>query len=419
MMSASVGAQTRTDTVLRRRRASLLVLMLVVGLGMASWVTRTPAVRDAVDGSTAEMGLILFGLSIGSMIGVVASGPLVRRLGTRPIVLTGTVLVIAGVSAVAVATAIPSAVGVFLGLFLFGLGGGLGEIGLNVDGAAVEKLLGRPLLPMLHGFFSLGTVIGAVVGIAMTAIGLPVIWHLLAVVVVLTACLLWAAAGIPGGTGRRGGSARRASDASAVRPSSVWRERAVLLIGVIVLAMAFAEGSANDWLPLLMVDGHGVSATWGALVYTGFAAMMTIGRFAGGPIVERVGRRPVLLVSAVMAIIGVLAVAYAPHMIVAVIAVVLWGLGASLGFPVAISAAGDSADRAAERVSAVATSGYLAFLVGPPLLGFVGEHWGLQNAMLIVVALLAIAVGAVIAMGPTSPVSGAPPVESGPARCGA
>lgn len=386
-----------------RRRASLLVLMLVVGLGMASWVTRTPAVRDAVDGSTAEMGLILFGLSIGSMVGVMASGPLVRHLGTRPIVLTGTALVIVGVAGVAVATAIPSASGVFVGLLLFGLGGGLGEIGLNVDGAAVEKLLGRSLLPTLHGFFSLGTVIGAVVGIAMTAVGIPVMWHLLAVVVVLTACALWAAAGIPSGTGQLAIAAIRGSAATAARPRSVWRERSVLLVGVVVLAMAFAEGSANDWLPLLMVDGHGVSATWGALIYTGFAVMMTVGRLVGGPIVERVGRRRVLLVSAVLAIIGVLAVSYAPNMVVAVVAVVLWGLGASLGFPVAISAAGDTPDRASERVSAVATSGYLAFLVGPPLLGFVGERGGLQQAMLIVVALLAVAVVAVIAMRPTVP----------------
>lgn len=46
--------------------------MLVVGLGLASWVTRTPAVRGAVDASTAQMGLILFGLSIGSIVGVLA-----------------------------------------------------------------------------------------------------------------------------------------------------------------------------------------------------------------------------------------------------------------------------------------------------------------------------------------------------------
>ena len=69
----------------------------------------------------------------------------------------------------------------------------------------------------------------------------------------------------------------------------------------------------------------------------------------------------------------------------------LWGLGASLGFPVGMSAAADDPARAAARVSAVATVGYAAFLVGPPLIGFVGEHIGVLNALLIVLGLIILA----------------------------
>lgn len=381
--------EEHTIARVRRRRASLLALMLIVGLGLASWVTRTPAVRDAVDASTAQMGLILFGLSIGSMVGVLASGPLVARIGTRPIALTGIALVTVGVAAIALSTAVAAGVGVFVGLLLFGLGGGLGEIALNIEGAEVERLLGKPVLPLLHGFFSLGTVIGALAGIWLTATEFPALWHLLIAVVAMLILFLWAVPGIPAGLGITNRNAT--AQATAGRKTSVWREPVVVLIGVVVLAMAFAEGAANDWLPLLIVDGHDADPVWGSLVYAGFAAMMTIGRFAGGPVVVRFGRQVVLRVSAIMAILGVIAVAFAPNIAVAMIAVVLWGLGASLGFPVAISAAGDNPDRSAERVSAVATSGYLAFLVGPPLLGFVGELWGLPNAMLIVAALLLVA----------------------------
>src|SRR5690606_18456879 len=187
--------------------------------------------------------------------------------------------------------------------------------------------------------------------------------------------------------------------------TSVWRDSRLLLIGAVVLAMAFAEGAANDWLPLLMVDGHGVSATSGSLVYAGFAAAMTLGRFTGGPVVERLGRAPVLRAGAVRAVAGIAVVVFVPSAVAAGVAVVLWGLGASLGFPVAISAAGDDPDRASERVSAVATSGYLAFLVGPPLLGFVGEHLGLRLAMLVVVALLVVAAFAAGAARPRQPLA--------------
>ncbi|MFC7403832.1 MFS transporter [Georgenia alba] len=399
---------------LRRRRLSLFALTLLVGLGLSSWVTRTPAVRDALEASTAQMGLILFGLSIGSMTGVISAGSLVRRWGARPVVVAGTVAILAGTALVGASAAWTTALGVFAGLVAFGLGGGLGEIGLNIEGAALERETGRPVLPMLHGSFSLGTVVGALVGIWLTRIQFPPSWHLLIGALVMTGLAAWALPGLPAETGRTGlaeGSRRRMR---APGPS-VWRDRRLILIGAVVLAMAFAEGAANDWLPLLMVDGHGVSATTGSLVYAGFAAAMTIGRFAGGPVLLRFGRAGVLRTSAVLAIVGVATVIFSPNAVVAGVAVALWGLGAALGFPVAISAAGDDPERASERVSAVATSGYLAFLVGPPLLGFIGEEVGLREAMLVVVVLLVVAafaagaarprhdVGALLASEPSEP----------------
>lgn len=381
----------------RRRRLSLFALSLLTGIGLSSWVTRTPAVRDAVEASTAGMGLILFGLSVGSMVGVLSAGAVVRRHGARPVIVLGSALTVVGVAVIAVGAGASAAAGVFAGLLFVGLGGGLGEIGLNIEAAAVETATRRPVLPLLHGCFSLGTVVGALAGIGLTAARFPVVWHLLAVAVVMAALAVWAFPGIPAGTGqepggaRAGGSRDDGAPRTRERRPSIWRDSRLVLIGVVVLAMAFAEGSANDWLPLLMVDGHGVSATSGSLVYAGFALAMTVGRFAGGPFVVRYGRPAVLSVSAVGGAIGVAGVAFAPNPVLAGVAVALWGLGASLGFPVAISAAGDDPERGAERVSAVATSGYLAFLVGPPLLGFLGEHAGLRQAMLVVVALLVVA----------------------------
>jgi len=171
----------------------------------------------------------------------------------------------------------------------------------------------------------------------------------------------------------------------------IWRDRRTLLIGLIVLGMAFAEGSANDWLALAMVDGHGVGNATGALVFGIFVTAMTVGRVFGVYLLDRFGRVPVLRVSAVFAAVGLVVVIFAPVAWLAGIGVVLWGLGSALGFPVGMSAAADDPRNAAARVSAVATIGYLAFLVGPPLVGFVGEHVGLLNALLMVLALVAVA----------------------------
>ncbi|HEY1133604.1 MAG TPA: MFS transporter [Nocardioides sp.] len=319
------------------RRWALFALFFLPGLGIASWVTRTPAIRDELGATTGEMGLVLFGLT--------------------------------------------------LGLFLFGAGMGGGEVAMNVEGADVEELTGRPFLPALHGCFSLGTVVGASLGIGFTATDVAVGLHLTAVGVVAAAALAVAIRHLPADTGR---APRRTAAAGAAPRRRLPLDRPLLLIGVVVLAMALAEGTANDWLPLVMVDGHGLDPALGSVVYTVFAAAMTVGRFAGGPVVARLGNARVLAASAGLGVAGIVLASLVDHQGAAATAVVLWGLGTSLGFPVAISAAGESGPDSAARVSLAATAGYVAFLVGPPVLGFVGDHEGLRAALLIPAAVLAV-----------------------------
>ncbi|MYU33808.1 MFS transporter [Streptomyces sp. SID8358] len=379
------------DSATRRWRAALFLFMLAAGTGMASWVARTPAVRDGLDVSTGAMGLVLFGLSTGSMAGVTASGPLVRRYGGRVTISAGATLVVAGLLVVAAGASLSLAAGVFGGLALFGGGMGLAEVAFNIEGAAVESVIGRPVLPVLHGCFSLGTVVGALLGMALTAVEFPVGWHLTAVAALIAAAAVRSVLSLPQGTGKEapfGGSPRQGGTQGRSR---VWRDRRLLLIGVIVLAMAFAEGAANDWLPLLMVDGYHVSATAGSLTFLAFASSMALGRFAGGPLLERYGRVQVVRVSAVTAALGLVVVIVSPSPLMAGAATILWGLGASLGFPVTLSAAGDHPHDAAARVGAVATTGYVAFLVGPPALGFLADRVGLRLTMTVVLALLVVA----------------------------
>ncbi|MFC6479039.1 MFS transporter [Pseudomonas asuensis] len=121
-------------SAIRRRRTALFVLFLIPGLLLASWVTRTPDIRDLLNASTSEMGMILFGLSLGAMLGVLASGRLVTRFGTRPVIIVGFVLVYLGFLAIAGASTASLAMGVFAGLLLFGLGMGLSDIAINIEG---------------------------------------------------------------------------------------------------------------------------------------------------------------------------------------------------------------------------------------------------------------------------------------------
>lgn len=367
------------------RRNALFALFLLPGVTIASWVTRTPDVRDLVGASTAQMGLILFGLSVGSMVGILASGPAVARWGTRPVIVVGTTAVATGAAVIGVGAGTGSGAVVALGLGLFGFGMGGGEVALNVEGAEVERLLGRSTMPAMHGFFSLGTVIGALGGMVLTAVAFPVVVHLAVVAALVVAVLALVVRHVPSGVGRR--AVTGAAEVARSRPA-VWKDTRLLLVGCIILALAMAEGTANDWLPLVMVDGHGFDPALGSAVYAMFAAAMTLGRFVGGRFVDRYGRPVVLCASALVGAVGLALVVFVDNQVVAASAAVLWGLGASLGFPVALSAAGDSGEDSAARVAFAATVGYVAFLVGPPTLGFLGEHFGLRQALLVVLALV-------------------------------
>lgn len=387
---------------LLNRTWALCAFFFLPGLLMASWATRTPTIRDVLSVSISEMGIVLFGLSVGSMAGILCSGWLVKRFGTRPVIRSGISMVFVGMGLMSLALWLASPWLFALGLA--GLGGGMGsaEVAVNVEGAMVERLRKKTLLPMMHGFYSLGTLTGAGLGMALTGAGMRADLHLLLAALIIVIPGLMALSAIPGGTGQQDATAQSQSVRSQ-RP--FWKDSQLLLIGLIVLAMAFAEGSANDWLPLLMVDGHGFSPTSGSLIYAGFTLGMTLGRFGGGWFIDRYSRVAVVRASAVLGALGIAMVIFIDSAFIAGISVIFWGLGASLGFPLTISAASDTGPDAPTRVSVVATTGYLAFLVGPPLLGFLGEHYGLRNAMLVVLALVIVAAFVARAVAKPAPVN--------------
>jgi MFS family permease len=180
--------------------------------------------------------------------------------------------------------------------------------------------------------------------------------------------------------------------------ASAWLEPRTLAIGLMVLAFTLAEGAANDWLALSLVDGYDARHWVGVLGFALFVASMTLGRIGGPVVLDRFGRAPTMLASALVATVGVLVVVETGVAGLAVVGIVLWGLGAALGFPVGMSAAGDDPARAARRVSVVSTIGYGAFLAGPPLLGFVGNHVGTLHSLLVIPLAMVPAAALVLAV---------------------
>jgi fucose permease len=164
------------------------------------------------------------------------------------------------------------------------------------------------------------------------------------------------------------------------------------MIGVFVLAFAFTEGAGNDWIGVALIDGYHAPAAVGTLAFALFLAGMTIARWSGTGLLDRYGRVPVVRALAVLAVIGLLIFIFGHVTAIAFAGALLWGCGASLGFPVGMSAASDEPTAAAGRVSVVASIGYCAFLGGPPAIGFLGNRFTVLHALLAVALLLTLSV---------------------------
>jgi fucose permease len=385
------------DTALSRRqlsrwRLAIFAIFFATGLGFATWASRVPSVKSGLGINDFEVGILLFASGAASIIGLSLANVALARWGARRGLLAGLLTLALGILIIGLGVQTLSSFALTaVGLALMGMGMGSTDVMMNVEGAAIEQATNRTIMPLFHALFSLGTVAGAGVGVAMAAWGIPVAPHLWAVAAVIVLGGAFAVAFVPA----REANDDTVADASTRRERfaavlAVWRDPRTYAIGAIMLGMAFAEGGANDWLPLAVVDGHGGTEAQGAIALTVFSVAMTLGRALGGPVVDRFGRVWTLRILAITAVTGLVMFILATSMPIALAGVALWGLGASLGFPLGMSAAADDPAKAAASVSAAATIGYVAFLCGPPILGWISHEIGLLPTLWILVVLIAL-----------------------------
>ena len=407
------GARSPDQAQVRSATRAVYIAFIANGFLFASWAARIPQVRAGLRVSPGVLGLILLCIAAGSTIATPLSGLVIARLGDSRTVAVMSLIAAAGMATVAVGYryGIPP---VAAGLFLFGYSSGTWDVAMNVQGAAVEHALRRAIMSRFHAGWSVGTVAGAGAGTAMVALGVPVTVHLLVVALVVAATVPAAArrflphapAPAPAGAGNPDGTPGRRS------PLAAWTEPRTLLIGLFMLCMTFTEGTSNDWLSLAVIGGYHTAAALGTLTFAVFLIAMTGGRWFGPAFIDRYGRVPVLRVCAATALAGLLLIEVGGLLLAALAGAMLLGLGTSQGFPVGISAAADDPRYAPGRVSTVASIGYLAFLAGPPTVGFLADHVGVLRGLsvtgvLLVVAFMLCPIAAPIS--PSAPEPGSPP----------
>ena len=272
---------------------------------MASSLSRMPGIRDQVGATPTQLAFALVCVGIGSLIGMPFTGQLVEKYSSMMVSRVSTAICLGGWALVPLANSVPT---LALIMLIAGLGTGVGDVAMNVQGNLVEQRRDKVLMPYWHGLFSLGAVGGALAGALAASLGLALAWQFPTVSAILMAAMWLATAHYIPDAGLHSGATKQQLDepifdepqvlaterqpVANLQRSSITRVE--ILLGIVVFGTAVGEGAANDWLALMLVDNRGAPAAFGALTYAGFNLTMAIGRFAGGVIIQRFGRAPVL-----------------------------------------------------------------------------------------------------------------------------
>ena len=406
---------------------AILVIFMLMGLGFGTWLSRLPSLRDGLGASTLEMSIYGLCLAAGSLTGMILSARAVERFGPRKMMaFTIAVQVVALPLTVVFMLAGSIPLGV-ISLFIYGLNFSAADVAMNVSGANSERVYGKPRLPLMHAFYSIGAMLSMGVGSAAEAMKVPLQPHFIAVGLLIGlagfAVLGWVprdesalrppashpplvttgpvpvvtsptdddlatvTGSVPvipahAATGAPVSDGALAADASK-RRYNPWRDPRVICIGLITLSAGLVEGAPADWLPLALVDGRGVTNEFGALMLALFYGAVVTARLAGAALLTRFTRVTVLRTSLAIAAIGILTVVLVPGPVPMIVGTILWGLGAGVCWPITISAAADRHETAARDVATVSAIGYTSMLLGPMAFGVLGEQIGLLPAFIV------------------------------------
>ena len=353
------------------RRTGTLLGFIVLGLFWGAWAAVLPSVQHATGTSKGALGVALLFVSLGALPAMLfVAGPAVDRYGPRAVAVACAAFA-AAATLPGLATSLP---GLILALLAAGAASGALDVGINSNAAQIESDSGRRLMPLAHGLYSVGILVGAVAAGLARSQGAEREQILLAVAVAvgLTALLL-------------------ASDRSSWQPALVpgtdrrFRiERALLLIGLVGAAAFVVEGGIESWSALFLerqLHAHPAVSGLGPGV---FGASMAAGRFYGQA--TRFSDRTLLAGGAAVASVGCVLAATAPSAPVALAGFALGGAGISLNAPVVFGAAGRVS---ASAVASVTTLGYVGLLVGPPLVGGTAQALSLRGSLVVLAAIAA------------------------------
>lgn len=361
-------------------RLAVTTVFFVCGLVSAAWVARIPAIKASLNLSAGELGLALAGMPIGLVLAMPVTGFAIARLGSRSVLIWAAFAFSLTLPLLGLAS---NAWWLWAVLLAFGFASAAMDISMNAQAVEVEKAYNRPIMSGFHAFFSLGGLAGAVLGGWAAAAELGPLAFFLLCALGSILLLLWAMRHLLAATLEAGA------------PGFALPRNAVLLgLGVIIFCTGLGEGAMADWSAVYLREVIGTTEALAAWGYAAFSLAMVAGRLSGDWLTHRVGPVGLARLGGLLAAAGLTAALLAQGPLPVLLGFVLVGLGYCTLFPLVFSAAGRvDGVHPGVALASVATLGYLGFLLGPPLIGWIAQLSSLRLSFG-VVAVLALCISA-------------------------
>ncbi|MBL1419638.1 MAG: MFS transporter [Alphaproteobacteria bacterium] len=373
-----------SDTQVKSAVLAVCLSFVLFGMILGMWFVHIPSVVARLNIDNVSLGFILLSQPLGGAVAQPILGRLAARFGERPLLFVAYIWAPIAVILPIMAWDIWVLV---VGLFILGMSCATLNIGKSIQGSLVEIARGKASMSLFHAFFSVGILLATIVGSGLFALGLNDGMGAAMVSVMLIALGMWT---YPKFLPTK-------AIARAKRAGKRFRLPNMAILALVMLAFLtnLTEGSANNWSALFLTDIKNASGSVAAAGLAMFSGSMAVARFAAGPIIDRIGEKPIVVSGGILIALGMLLVVFAPWALLSASGFMIIGVGAANIIPLAFSAAGRTPNVVhALAITSIANATMLGVFVGPPLIGLLGELFGLKVAMLMIGGL-----GVMIAIG--------------------
>jgi MFS family permease len=355
-------------------RIAVGIAFFLPGLIFASWASRIATIQQTLSLSDANLGAILFSIPVGLIFSLPFAGWLIAHIGSRKLTMIGIVVYGLALIGLGAAPSVPLLIGCMV---LYGFASNSVNIAVNTQAVATEKIYGKPIMGSFHGLWSLAGFAGAGIGTYMIGAGVTPVPHFTVIVIAVIAGLVLAQRyllddGSPAEVG----------------PAFVLPDRPLIKLGIIAFCSLICEGAMFDWSVIYFKKVLHANGAWMGAGYTCFMCTMALGRFLADWFAARFGLKQTLQLSGLLTASGLLVAVIFPHLYTAMLGFLLVGFGVSSVVPMVYSVAGRSKTMSpGMALAAVSTIGFVGFLVGPPVIGFVAGALSLRVSFMLIAVM--------------------------------